>query len=276
MRLSELGELGLLVELERRGLVEGIEHDAAQLAQGLVVTQDSLVEGVHFRLDRLSWRELGFRAAAVNISDLSASGARPEALFVSVGLPPETRVESALDLYAGIGEAGVPVRGGDTTQAAETFLSVTAVGRAQRVPGRTGARPGDHLVVTGPLGGAGAAFREGRYTRPPLRVDEGLRLAEVADAMLDLSDGLAVDAGHLAARSGCKLSIDLERVPLAPEATHADLGFGEDYELLAATPDPLGFAVIGSCEPGSGVEIRLGGKPVALSGWEHFGLRDAR
>jgi len=130
--------------------------------------------------------------------------------------------------------------------------------------------------VTGPLGAAGAAFREERYTRPPLRVDEGLRLAQVAGAMLDLSDGLAVDAGRLAARSGCKLSIDLERVPLAPEATHADLGFGEDYELLAATPEPLGFTVIGRCEPGSGVEIRLGGKPVALSGWEHFGLRDTR
>jgi thiamine-monophosphate kinase len=276
MRLSELGELGLLVELERRGLVEGIEHDAAQLGEGLVVTQDSLVEGIHFLLERLSWRELGFRAAAVSISDLAASGARPEALFVSIGLRPDTEVEAVLDLYEGIGETGVPVRGGDTTQAGEIFLSVTAVGRAERVPGRAGARPGDHLVVTGPLGGAGAAFREGRYTRPPLRVDEGLRLAEVADAMLDLSDGLAVDAGHLAVRSGCKLSIDLERVPLAPEATHADLGFGEDYELLAATPDPLGFAVIGSCEPGPGLEIRLGGKPVALSGWEHFGLRETR
>ena len=276
MRLSELGELGLLVELERSGLVKGIEHDAAQLGDGLVVTQDSLVEGIHFRLDRLSWRELGFRSAAVNISDLAASGARPEALFVSVGLPPDTEVGAVLDLYTGIGEAGVPVRGGDTTQAGETFLSVTAVGRAERVPGRAGARPGDHLVVTGPLGAAGAAFREERYTRPPLRVDEGLRLAQVAGAMLDLSDGLAVDAGRLAARSGCKLSIDLERVPLAPEATHADLGFGEDYELLAATPEPLGFTVIGRCEPGSGVEIRLGGKPVALSGWEHFGLRDTR
>ena len=274
MRLSELGELGLLVELERRGLVEGIEHDAAQLGEGLVVTQDALVEGIHFRLDRLSWRELGFRAAAVNISDLAASGARPEALFVSVGLRPDTEVEAVLDLYEGIGETGVPVRGGDTTQAGETFLSLTAVGRAERVPGRAGAQPGDHLVVTGPLGAAGAAFREGRYRRPPLRVDEGLRLAKVADAMLDLSDGLVVDAGHLAARSGCKLSIDLERVPLAPEATNEDLGFGEDYELLAATPDPLGFAVIGSCEPGSGVEIRLEGKPVALSGWEHFGLRN--
>jgi len=94
--------------------------------------------------------------------------------------------------------------------------------------------------------------------------------------MLDLSDGLAADAGHIARRSGCRLVIELEQVPLAPGATHEDLGFGEDFELLVATPDPREFTVIGRCEPGSGVEIRLEGRPVALSGWEHFRLREAR
>jgi thiamine-monophosphate kinase len=276
MRLSELGEFGLLAELERRGFVHGIEHDAAELEPGLVVTQDSLVEGVHFRLDWLSWRELGFRAAAVNISDLAASGARPEALLVSLGLPPETKLEDVLELYAGIAETGVAVRGGDTTEAGEVFVTATAIGRSERVPGRAGAVPADHLVVTGPLGGGGAAFREGRYTRPPLRVEEGIALGRVAHAMADLSDGIGRDAGHIAARSGCRLVIDLERVSLASGATHEDLGFGEDYELLAATPDPLGFAVVGSCEEGEGVEIRLRGAPVALSGWDHFGLREPR
>ena len=273
MRLSELGELGLLAELERRGLAEQIGDDAAELEPGLVVTQDSLVEGVHFRLDRLSWRELGFRAAAVNISDLAASGARPEALIVSLGLPDETELDDVLELYAGIAETGVPVRGGDTTAAANVLLTVAAVGRSERVPGRAGALPGDELVVTGPLGAAGAAFREERYARPPLRVAEGVELARAAHAMLDLSDGLAPDAGHLAVRSGCRVVIELERVPLAPGATHEDLAFGEDYELLAATPEPGNFAVIGRCEPGAGVEIRLAGQAVALSGWEHFRLR---
>jgi len=276
VRLSELGELGLLAELEQRGLAEQIEDDAAELEPGLVVTQDSLVEGVHFRLDWLSWQELGFRAAAVNISDLAASGARPEALLVSLGLPGETELDEVVSLYAGIAEAGVPVRGGDTTEAASVFVGVTAVGRAERVPGRSGAKPGDLLVVTGPLGAAGAAFREQRFVRPPLRVDEGVELARDAHAMLDISDGLARDADHIAERSGCRLLIELEQVPLAPGATHEDLAFGEDYELLAATSDPREFTVIGRCEPGSGVEIRMKGRPVALSGWEHFRLRERR
>jgi thiamine-monophosphate kinase len=267
--LDEVGEFGLLGELERRGLAVGIEHDAAQI-EGLVVTQDALVEGVHFRFDLLSWRELGFRAAAVNISDLSASGAEPLALIVSLGLPGAAAVEDVVELYEGLNEAGAPVRGGDTTRADRVLLSVTALGRSERVPGRGGARPGDLLVVTGPLGGTGAAFRAGRLERPPLRVEEGRRLATVATAMLDISDGLAPDAGHLAERSGCRLSIELERVPLASGATIDDLSFGEDYELLAATPDALGFTVIGRCDEGEGVAVTLDGEPVTLSGWDHF------
>ena len=267
--LAELGELGLLAELERRGLAESIEHDAA-VVEGLVVTQDALVENVHFRFDLLSWRELGARAAAVNISDLAASGADPLALLVSLGLPPETKLEDALELYAGLNERGVPVRGGDTTRADCVLLSVTALGRSERVPGRGGARPGDAVVVTGPLGAAGAAFREGRLSAVPDRVAESKRLAQVATAMLDLSDGLGRDAGHIAQRSGVRLVIGLEHVPLAAGAELDDLGFGEDYELLATTPDPLGFPVIGSVEEGEGVALTLRGEPYSLAGWEHF------
>ncbi|HYK06223.1 MAG TPA: thiamine-phosphate kinase [Gaiellaceae bacterium] len=268
MKLSEAGELGLLRELESRGLIEGTEHDAAELAGGLVVTQDALVEGVHFRFDRLGWRELGFRAAAVNISDLAASAARPDALLVTLALPGTVEVAQVVELYEGLAEAGVPVRGGDTTRASEVVVSVTALGRSERVPGRAGARPGDLLVVTGPLGGAGAAFRAGRFLRPPLRVEEGLRLGRVATAMLDVSDGIAVDAGHLARRSGCRVVIDLDAVPLAGAVD--DLGFGEDFELLAATPDPLDFPVVGGCEEGEGVLLLRGGEPYPLRGYEHF------
>ena len=280
-RLSDVGELGLLAELEQRGLVVGVEHDAAELADGLVVTQDALVEDVHFRLEWTSWRDLGWKAAAVNLSDLAASAAMPDALIVTLAASPDTAVDDVLELYAGMVETGVPVRGGDTTSAEHVVLAVTAIGHSERVPGRAGARPGDQLVITGPLGGSGAgyrALRDGRadprvafHLRPPLRLAEGLRLGAVATAMLDVSDGIAIDAAHLARRSHVRVIVDLDAVPRAGELE--DLGFGEDYELLAATPDPLDFAVIGRCEDGEGVELLLAGEPVSLPGWQHFASR---
>jgi len=269
-RLSEAGELGLLAELESRGLIVGVEHDAAQLGGGLVATQDALVEGVHFALDKISWRELGFRAAAVNLSDLAASGAEPEALLVTLAAPGTTEVADVVAFYEGLAEAGVRVAGGDATAADAVVVSVTAFGRSERVPGRSGARPGDALVVTGPLGAAGAAFRAGRYVRPPLRLAEGKALARSAHALMDISDGLALDAGHIARRSGVRCVIDLDAVPLAEGATVDDVGFGEDFELLAAVAEPGVFPVVGRVEVGEGVAVLRDREPYELRGWEHF------
>jgi thiamine-monophosphate kinase len=270
MRLSDLGEDALLRELEARGLVRGIAGDAAVVADR-IVTQDALVEGVHFLLDRISWRDLGWRAAAVNLSDLAASGAAPDALVVTLAVPASTEVADILELYEGLRETGVPVVGGDTTAAPQLVLSVTALGRSSRVPGRGGARAGDTLVVTGPLGAAGAAFRQGRYVRPPLRLAEGRELAASAHALMDLSDGLGADCPRLAQTSKCALVVELDRVPLAAGADVRDLAFGEDYELLAAVGDPRGYAPIGRCERGAGVTFVLGGEAVDLTGWQHFG-----
>jgi thiamine-monophosphate kinase len=291
MRLSELGEFGLLAELERRGLVGDIADDAAQLRGGFVLTQDALVEGIHFRLDWTSWRDLGYKAAAVNLSDLAASGAEPEGLVVTLGAPPETAVEDVLELYAGIAETGVPVVGGDTTHAERLTLAIAAVGCSERVPGRGGAMVGDRLVVTGPLGGSAAGYlclERGldhplvrAHLRPPMRLTEGRRLARHAHAMLDLSDGLAADAAHIAERSGRRLVVELECVPLAPglaelaRALGEDVyrlacGFGEDYELLAAVAEPDAFVEIGRCEEGEGVELRLHGELVQIGGFDHF------
>src|SRR5205823_1659259 len=99
---------------------------------GTIVTQDALVEGVHFRLDWTSFRDLGYKAAAVNLSDLAASGAAPQALLVSLGLPGETSTDDVFALYEGLNEPGVPVVGGDTTASEWVHLSVTAIGRAER------------------------------------------------------------------------------------------------------------------------------------------------
>ena len=168
---------------------------------------------------------------------------------------------------------------------------MTALGRSERIPGRAGARPGDTLVVTGPLGGSAGGFHAlgagiesplvHAHLRPPIRLAEGRELAGTAHAMLDLSDGLAADARHIATRSKCRLVIELELVPVMPGVAELaervgesvwDLacGFGEDYELLAAVPEPGRFTPIGRCESGSGVEIRLRDRPVQLGGWDHF------
>jgi thiamine-monophosphate kinase len=292
MRLAELGERGLLAELERRGLASGIEHDAAWLENALVVTQDALVEGVHFRLDWTSWRDLGYKAAAVNLSDLAASGALPFGLVISLSVPPETAVDDLLALYEGLNEPGVEVVGGDTTRADRVYLSVTALGRSDRVPGRAGARPGDWLVVTGPLGASAAGFLclehgiesplVAAHLRPPFRLEAGRVLSRTANAMIDLSDGLAADAGRIAERSGCRCVIELERVPAAPgvaelaerlgrDPDELTCGFGEDYELLAAVADPGELTVVGRCEEGEGVELLREGRPVRLPRWTHFG-----
>jgi thiamine-monophosphate kinase len=288
LRLSELGEFELLAELERRGLAQGIGDDAAVFQDGLVVTQDMLVEGVHFRREWTSWRDLGYKAAAVNLSDLAAMGAIPAGLLVALTIPPATEAADVYELYEGLNEPGFPVVGGDTNAGELTAISVTAVGHSERVPGRAGARPGDVLVVTGPLGGAAAGLLTLRtgleglndladlHRRPPYRLEEGRALARVAHALIDLSDGIGSDATRVAERSGCKLVIEVEKLPLAPhDFDNLPLwALGEDYELLAALgaddAAASGFPVIGRCEEGSGVELLLDGKPLALDGWDHF------
>ncbi len=282
MRLAELGEFGLLAELERRGLAGGQDAEGAVLPGGLCVTQDALVEGVHFRRAWTSWRDLGWKAAAVNLSDLAAMGAEPEALLVTLALSADLHADAVVALYQGLAETGVPVAGGDVTRGGDVTVVVTAVGRSERVPGRAGARPGDAVVVTGPLGAAAAglhALREGlegfdelvaRHRRPPLRLAEGRRLAKVAHAVVDLSDGIAGDAARIAERSRCRVVLEPERIPRAPGIDAvADLPFwthGEDYELLAVLApedaEAAGFPVVGRCEEGEGVE------PAGLASWD--------
>jgi thiamine-monophosphate kinase len=283
--LSDLGELGLLAELERRGLASGLDADGAVLDDGLVATTDLLVEGVHFRREWTSWRDLGFKAAAVNLSDLAALGAEPLGLLVGLAAPPDTAAWVVVELYEGLAEGRAAVVGGDLTAAPEIVVSVTALGRSDRIPGRAGAIPGDLLVVTGELGAAAAGLYaldhglEGfdelvqRHRRPPIRLEEGRWLSRSAHALVDLSDGLLADARRIADRSQCRLVIDVDAVPRAPGlAEVADLPFwtlGEDYELLAAlAPDDAsasGFPIVGRVEEGSGVE------PDLPLGWDSFG-----
>ena len=283
--LSELGELGLLAELERRGLIAGLDAEGAVFPDGRVVTQDTVVEGVHFPVEWTMWRELGYKAAAVNLSDLAAMGAEPEGLLVTIAAPATTTSSAIAELYEGLNEPGVPVLGGDLSSSPFVSVTVAALGRSERVPGRAGARPGDELVVTGPLGGAAAGFYAmshelsgfdalvERHLRPPSRLEEGRRLARVAHAMIDISDGILRDADRLAERSGVKLVIEPDAVPRAEGIERvADLPFwtmGEDYELLAALAPgdarASGLPVVGRVEAGAGVEPEL-----PSAGWDAF------
>jgi thiamine-monophosphate kinase len=283
--LSEIGEIGLLTELEARGLISGLDAEGAVFPDGRVVTQDTVVEGVHFPVEWTLWRELGYKAAAVNLSDLAAMGAEPEGLVVTIAAPATTTSSAITELYEGLNEPGVPVLAGDLSSSPFVSVTVTALGRSERIPGRAGARSGDELVVTGPLGAAAAGFYAmahelsgfdelvKRHQRPPFRLEEGRRLAQSAHAMIDISDGLLRDAGQIAERSGVRVVIDPEAVPLAPRiAEVANLPFwtfGEDYELLAAlAPEDArasGFPIVGRVEEGAGIEPEL-----PKAGWDAF------
>lgn len=258
-------------------VVVGPGDDCSVVEGGLLaLTVDLAVEGIHFRRDWLAPVEIGYRSAAAALSDLAAVAAVPVAVLVSCALASDdVRGTVARDVQRGVEEAarrvGAAVVGGDLSRSPGLLVvDVVAVGRTDTPILRDGARVGDELWVTGGLGAAGAAVRllEGGHTpephlreawaRPVSRVGEALWLAErgVLHALIDLSDGLAGDAGHLASASGVGIVLEAGSVPVDPrarlvatderDALGLALSAGEDYELCFAAP------------PGSVEELREG------------------
>ncbi len=339
MNLRRVGELGLIRRIREvtsgggdPGIIMGIGDDAAVLAirpgAALLATTDLVVENVHFRRASASPRDIGWKALAVNLSDIAAMGGRPRWALVGLAIPVSTEVDEVEAFYEGMREAAAPhdvaIVGGDTSESPRGwFVSVTVLGEHTGTPRlRSAARPGDVVAVTGTLGrsAAGLAVLESgvervraagvdaeaveelrrAHLRPTARVVEGRWLGEAAGvhAMMDCSDGIATDMGHMCRESGVAARIRIDRLPVAEAAQQAARALGrdpidwaaaggEDYELLL-TCDPASagalaaglraatgttLTVIGEIDgPGTGIIwVGADGRPVEIRpGYEHF------
>ncbi len=295
-----------LIERALGSLATGLGDDCAFLPGGWCASTDVSVENVHFRRGWIDPEAIGWRAASGALSDLAAVGARAESVLVGLVAPADEPAEALAAMMRGAGEAaasvGARIVGGDLTAGRELVLAVTVMGRAPHPVRRAGARPGDGIWVTGMLGGARAALLAlldgraadpralGRFARPMARVAQGEALAAAgARAMIDVSDGLAGELGHLGAASAVGVEMDGGLIPIHPSvfveaarageppAVFAAQG-GEDYELVAAMPpdysatEVAGVPItkIGVVVPGTGVRCRVEGRITVVGGFNHF------
>lgn len=327
MKLSRLGEFALIEKIRRvtpsgRGVLLGIGDDAAWVKsryRSVLVTSDLLLQDVHFKLEWTSLFALGHKVLAVNLSDIAAMGGKPAYFVLALGIPPDFTTRQISEFYRGVNslasKTGVLLIGGDTNVGQCLTISACVIGHPVYPPVcRAGAQPGDDIYVTGTIGDSSlglellqsgcplsnrgfAGYLISRHRQPMPRIVIGQMLARrrLATAMIDISDGLLQDLGHICEASGVGAEICLDRVPLSPaylamagkNAAQRALSGGEDYELLfcARQRDAIRLlhlskqaniplTRIGRCLGGQRtMTVRdSSGKPVALAakGYDHF------
>jgi thiamine-monophosphate kinase len=330
--IAQVGEFGFIRSVMMNcvhapeKVIQGIGDDCAVIGpyedRVLLITTDLLVEDVHFLRGKISFRELGAKAVAVNLSDIAAMGGIPRHLFVSLAIPRRMPVEDLSELDAGMKDMcrtyGVNLLGGDTSASqGGLFINVTVIGEAdaKAVLYRKGASSGDRVYVTGTVGNAGAGLRLlqeeliahddlrealiAAHNRPRPRLEQGRLIAGsmLASSMIDISDGLLSDLGHICEESGVGARIFEERLPLSDELkalcrvnsldpSEMALSGGEDYELLFTVPVKNAesleallqrhghlFFEIGRITEGKSIRVVLAGgteKEVTPSGFDHF------
>lgn len=311
MNLAKTGEFDLIARITARlrpgsACLLGPGDDAAIVAASdnrVVVAMDVLVEGRHFRRDWCGALDIGHRAAAANLADIVAMGAMPTALVVALCAPDDLDVawveELADGLVAEAATVGASVVGGDMSDSPTLTIAVTALGDLQggAPVRRDGARPGDVVAIAGRVGYAAAGytvlsrgFRTPKmlveaYRRPVVPYHAGPAAAQAgATAMIDVSDGLLADLGHIAKASGVGIDLRRDAFEVPPQMRDAAQALGvdpyqwvfaggEDHALVATFPDgvslPEGWRPIGHVVPGSGVTID-GAAPSFPTGWDHF------
>ncbi|MEO0073340.1 MAG: thiamine-phosphate kinase [candidate division WOR-3 bacterium] len=315
MRIDRLGEAGLIRLIQQtikpcsRARL-GIEDDAAVLADGTVITTDAYAEGVHFDSAYMTHYDIGRRCACAALSDIVAMAAEPDAVLVSLAVPPAISKEAIRQLYRGIGyvcsRLNCEIVGGDTIALDHMILTITATGHSRRPCFRSGAKPGDSVYLTGYAGlaetgrivlsygtfgsrsGWTAAVR--RHLLPLPRIAAMRKLAPHLHALIDTSDGLATDAGHIARLSRVRIELDASAIPITPatrrlcamrgiDPLEFCLASGEDYELLFTAPVNLARVIadtpivkIGTVKRGHGLFLRdrLGIRPLKACGYDHL------
>ena len=311
--MSELAFIDRLKAITTHPAARGLVDDVAMMPFGrhkLVMTHDMMVEGVHFLRDA-DPADVAWKLVAVNLSDLASKGAKPLGILLGYGRTSGDQWDAAFveGLKQAIDRFAVPLLGGDTVAMGEdaprTF-GLTAIGEAKGhiVPSRSNAKPGHAVYVTGNIGDAWAGLQIASgllrspdidvtasllkaHTRPMPRLEEGRILSNLVSSMMDVSDGLLIDASRIAEASGVKIEIDLSEIPLSKqfqslvgddrEARIKAASGGDDYQLLlTASPGsvlPIPLTCVGTCRPGSGLALHSHGEGMELP--EHLGFLHA-